>query len=299
MRSSNEPGSGKADNRSNTTSFIRLAAQCAALGQGRGNRLGRVSLVGAGPGDPDLLTVKAVQALQCADVILFDDLVSDEILERARREAQRILVGKRGGRVSCRQDTINEAMLMLAKQGLHVVRLKSGDPMIFGRAGEEIDALEEAGIQVDVVPGVTAALGAAASLRVSLTHRDCAQGVKFITAHSREGMLPELDWRSCSDGSTTLVLYMGGRTAPDAAHRLIAEGRDPSTPVIVGWAVSRANERFEGMTLQALSKTTIPTSEPVLVGIGQVFAPAMRRWRRAAGSGHHISRNVPAFEAVE
>ncbi len=133
----------------------RTAALCSA---------GRVTLVGAGPGDPELLTLKAVRALQSADVILFDDLVSDEVLELARRKAKRMLVGKRGGRQSCRQDDINDLMIKLAKQGKHVVRLKSGDPMIFGRAGEEIERLELEGIAVSAVPGISSGLAMAAEL---------------------------------------------------------------------------------------------------------------------------------------
>jgi uroporphyrin-III C-methyltransferase / precorrin-2 dehydrogenase / sirohydrochlorin ferrochelatase len=146
------------------------------IGSGQSTGTGRVTLVGAGPGDAELLTLKAVRALQSADVILFDDLVSDEILDLARREAKRMLVGKRGQRESCSQSDINALMLKLAGQGYHVVRLKSGDPMIFGRAGEEIDALTAAGVPVTVVPGVTTALAMAARLGVSLTHRDHAQG---------------------------------------------------------------------------------------------------------------------------
>src|SRR6185295_6062475 len=147
-------------------------------------RSGQVTLVGAGPGDPEYLTLKAVRALQSADVILFDDLVADNVLELARREAKRMMVGKRGGRVSCRQEDINALMIKLARQGKRVVRLKSGDPMIFGRAGEEIAELSAAGISVEVVPGITSALALAARLGVSLTHRDLAHSVRFVTGHA-------------------------------------------------------------------------------------------------------------------
>ncbi|MEM7290726.1 MAG: siroheme synthase CysG, partial [Pseudomonadota bacterium] len=142
---------------------------------------GKVTLVGAGPGDADLLTLKAVRALQAADVILFDDLVSDDVLELARREAKKMLVGKRGGRTSCKQQDINDMMVKFARAGKHVVRLKSGDPAIFGRAGEEITALEQHNIPVSIVPGITAASAMAAQLGVSLTHRDHAQSVRFVT----------------------------------------------------------------------------------------------------------------------
>jgi uroporphyrin-III C-methyltransferase/precorrin-2 dehydrogenase/sirohydrochlorin ferrochelatase len=235
-----------------------------------------VTLVGAGPGDAGLLTLNAVRALQAADVILFDDLVSDAVLALARREARRMLVGKRGGRVSCRQEDINALMVKLAKQGKRVVRLKGGDPMIFGRAGEEIAELQAAGIPVAVVPGVTAAVGAAARLGVSLTHRDCARSLHLVTAHSRQGGLPQdIDWQRLADPRTTLMLYMGARTGPQAAAKLLAEGLAPETPVVVMTAVSRPQEKVEKMSLRALATCGgIAHDQPVLIGIGQVFAAA-------------------------
>ncbi|PJI43376.1 siroheme synthase CysG [Ferrovibrio sp.] len=244
---------------------------------------GHVTLVGAGPGDAELLTLKAMRALQSADVILFDDLVSDEVLELARREARRMMVGKRGGRVSCQQEDINALMIKLARQGKRVVRLKSGDPMVFGRAGEEIAALESAGIPVAVVPGITAALAAASSLGVSLTHRDTAHSVRFVTGHSRQGALPDdLDWRGLADAETSLMVYMGGRTGGAFAARLMREGLPASTPVVAVSAVSRRDEvRWTGLLSElgdALLRMGV--EQPVLVGIGQVFATA----RVAAGS---------------
>lgn len=244
---------------------------------------GHVTLVGAGPGDAELLTLKAMRALQSADVILFDDLVSDEVLELARREARRMVVGKRGGRASCKQEDINALMIKLARQGRRVVRLKAGDPMVFGRAGEEIAALESAGIPVAVVPGITAALAAASSLGVSLTHRDAAHSVRFVTGHSRQGELPaDLDWRGLADKETSLMVYMGGRTGGAFAAKLIGEGLSSATPVAVVSAVSRRDEtRWTGQLSElgdALLK--IGVEQPVLVGIGQVFAAV----RVAAGS---------------
>jgi uroporphyrin-III C-methyltransferase/precorrin-2 dehydrogenase/sirohydrochlorin ferrochelatase len=236
---------------------------------------GRVTLVGAGPGDPDLLTLKALKALQAADVILFDDLVSDAVLELARREAKRILVGKRGGRVSCRQEDINDLMVKLAKAGRHVVRLKSGDPTIFGRAGEEIARLDAEGIPVEIVPGITAATAMAATLGVSLTHRDNAKSVRFVTAHSKKGGLPaDLDWRAVADGSATTVFYMGGRMAPLLAERLMAEGLPADYPAVVASAVSRAEQRVVPCRLATLAATAaaLGLEAPVLIGIGQVFA---------------------------
>lgn len=236
---------------------------------------GRATLVGAGPGDAELLTLKAVRALQAADVILYDDLVSDEVLELARREAKRMLVGKRGGLKSCRQEDINALMVKLARQGRHVVRLKSGDPMIFGRAGEEIEQLERAGIPCEVIPGITAASAMASALGISLTHRDQAQSVRFVTGHSRAGGLPEtLDWRGLADRDTTLIVYMGGRTAGALAARLIAEGLPAGTPAVAVASLSRAAEaRWQG-TLATLPETELLASVkgPLLIGIGGVFA---------------------------
>jgi len=239
--------------------------------------VGRVTLVGAGPGDAELLTLKAVRALQAADVILFDDLVSDEVLELARREAKRMLVGKRGGRTSCKQEDINAMMISLAKAGKRVVRLKSGDPMIFGRAGEEIACLEQEGIPVDVVPGITSASAMAARLGVSLTHRDHAQAVRFVTGHSRLGDLPaDLDWRTLAEPRTTTIFYMGGRTAGQIRARLLAAGMDGKTPAVVMSAVTRSNENRWIGTLNGLAEAVedIGVDNPILIGVGQAFSQA-------------------------
>lgn len=236
---------------------------------------GCVTLVGAGPGDAELLTLKAVKALQAADVILFDALVSDEVLDLARREAKRMLVGKRGHRPSCRQEDINALMLKLAGQGKHVVRLKAGDPSIFGRSGEEIGMLRAHGIEVAIVPGITSASAMAAALGVSLTHRDCAQSVRFVTGHARDGALPkELDWRGLADAATTLIVYMGGRTCRELARRLIDGGAPATTPVCAMANISRAGEqRWQG-TLANLASGSHPAEDgsPVLFGIGATFA---------------------------
>jgi uroporphyrin-III C-methyltransferase/precorrin-2 dehydrogenase/sirohydrochlorin ferrochelatase len=251
---------------------------------------GRVTLVGAGPGDAELLTLKAVRALQAADVILYDDLVSDEVLELARREAKRMLVGKRGGRESCRQDDINALMVKLARQGRHVVRLKAGDPMIFGRAGEEIGELERAGIPFEIVPGITAASAMAAALGISLTHRDHAHSVRFVTGHSRAGGLPEaLDWCGLADPDTTLVIYMGGRTAAALAARLMVEGAAAHTPAVAVANLSRPGEtRWQG-TLATLSAAELlgTVTGPVLIGLGTVFA---RRAAEAEALPRHATR---------
>lgn len=240
---------------------------------------GRGTLVGAGPGDAEYLTIKAVRALQSADVILFDDLVSDDVLELARREAKRILVGKRARRESCSQEDINAMMITLARQGRHVVRLKSGDPMIFGRAGEEIAMLKDHGIDVDVIAGISTAFALAAALGVSLTHRDCAQSVRFVTGHARDGELPKhLDWRALADPHTTHVFYMSGRTASEISAGMMGQGADPATPVAVAQNVGRPNQCVVHCRLDGVQTGIESLAEdgPVIVAIGHVFAKSAR-----------------------
>jgi len=258
----------------------KLLSDIGGAGKLAAGRYGKVTLVGAGPGDAELLTLKAVRALQAADIILFDDLVSDEVLELARREAKRMLVGKRGGRTSCKQEDINAMMINFAKAGKRVVRLKSGDPMIFGRAGEEIAALKAENIPVEIVPGITAASAMASRLGVSLTHRDHAQSVRFVTGHSRKGNLPEnLDWNALASPTVTTVFYMGGRTAPEIKARLIEHGMSDCTPIVIMSAITRAGERRWCGRLRDLDAGIIEigVDEPVLIGIGNAFAPALCR----------------------
>lgn len=243
------------------------------------NARGRVTLVGAGPGDAEYLTLKAVRALQTADVILFDALVSHEVLELACKDAKRLLVGKRGGRKSCRQEDINETMVTLAKAGNHVVRLKGGDPMIFGRGGEEIERLRAENIPVTVVPGITSALAMASTLATSLTHRDHAQSVRFVTGHSRKGELPaDIDWQAIADPRTTTIFYMGGRTAAAISETLIANGLPPETPAVMVSAITRPDEKRWRGTLATLEQgpQSLGPDNPILIGIGTVFqAPDM------------------------
>jgi len=245
------------------------------IAQSLATQAGRVTLVGAGPGDAEYLTLKAVRALQSADVILFDDLVSAEVLELARREAKRILVGKRGKRESCRQEDINAMMVTLAKQGKHVVRLKSGDPMIFGRAGEEISRLESENIPVSVVPGISTAFALAASLGLSLTHRDCAQSVRFVTGHARNGELPgNLDWQALADPSTTHVYYMARRTLPAIVSNLEGQGLGLDTPVVLATDVARAEQKVWQGTLGELvaASEAFDINAPTIVAIGEALA---------------------------
>ncbi len=240
-----------------------------------GGKGGKVTLVGAGPGDAELLTLKAMRALQAADVILFDDLVSDEVLELARREAKKMLVGKRGGRTSCKQEDINAMMVTFAKAGKNVVRLKSGDPAIFGRAGEEIAELERNNIPVTIIPGITSASAMAAQLGVSLTHRDHAQSVRFVTGHSKNGKLPaHVDWQAIADPTASTIFYMGGRTAAEIQDTMLSHGMSANTAVVVCSSVSRSNSRQWSGVLSQLKHgiNEIGFENPVLIGVGAVFS---------------------------
>ncbi|MBN8964313.1 MAG: uroporphyrinogen-III C-methyltransferase [Rhizobiales bacterium] len=235
---------------------------------------GSVTLVGAGPGDPELLTLRAVRALQSADVILFDDLVSPEVLEFSRREAKKMLVGKTGHGPSCKQSEINQLMIGLAKSGRRVVRLKGGDPMIFGRAGEEIAACRRARIAVEVVPGITAAQGAASRLGVSLTQRGTARRVQFITGHGADGALPgDIDWRSLADPSVTTVIYMPVKTLRVLASRACEAGLDPATPAVAVARATRPDEAWLVGTVadlpDHLDAASLPG--PVTVMIGRAY----------------------------
>src|SRR3990167_8877042 len=210
---------------------------------GRGDRAaGTVWLVGAGPGDPELLTIKALRVLQTADVVVHDGLVSDEILDLAPSRARRISVAKRKSRHSYAQDEINRMLVAFARDGLTVVRLKGGDPFIFGRGGEELEACREAGVDCRVVPGITAALAAAADAGAPLTHRGSAQAVTFVTGHASTGQVPDLDWDSLAKANQPVAIYMGVSTAAGISGRLIDAGRAASTPALVVENASRADE---------------------------------------------------------
>jgi len=244
-------------------------------GLGASVESGSVTLVGAGPGDPELLTLRAVRALQSADVILFDDLVSREVMDFARREARKMLVGKTGFGPSCTQEDINSLMVSLAKQGKRVIRLKGGDPLIFGRAAEEIAACEAASIAVDVVPGITSVQGAAARLGIALTDRKKARRLQYVTGHAKQGGLPaDVDWKSLADPSTTTAVFMPTRTLAALAEKAIAEGLDRNTPAI---AISRATRPDQAVVTapiaelaEQLAQAALPG--PVLVMIGKTIS---------------------------
>ena len=241
---------------------------------GGGGKAGKVWLVGAGPGDPELLTLKALKALQAAEVVVHDRLTPQAIIDLAAPGARRIDVGKRKSRHTLPQDDINLLLVGLAREGLRVVRLKGGDPFVFGRGGEEMLACREAGVDVEIIPGVTSALAASAVAGAPLTHRGLAQSVTFVTAHAAAGQEPDLDWAALARANHTVVVYMGVSTAPVVSARLTQAGRAVSTPVLVVENASLPQERRLLTTLGGLAKDIEGWSGPALLVIGEVAALA-------------------------
>ena len=237
---------------------------------------GRVFLVGAGPGDPDLLTIKALRLIENAEVIVFDRLVSDDIMALAPRGATRIYAGKALDKHDMPQDEINELIVNLARSGHAVVRLKGGDPFIFGRGGEEAEELAKAGIPFEVVPGITSAQGCGTYAGIPLTHRGLATGVRYVTGHFRENKDLAHDWRSLTDPMTTLAIYMGLANFERIATELIAAGRDRDTPAA---AVHRGTTRQQktvfgtlGTLAEAVKAARIEA--PVMFIVGEVVSMA-------------------------
>ena len=233
---------------------------------------GVVHIVGAGPGDPELLTLKAFRLIQNADIVFYDRLVSDEILDLIRRDADRVPVGKSKGDHSVPQPQIHELLIAAAREGKRVVRLKGGDPFIFGRGGEELVAVSAAGVEVHVVPGISSALGCAASSGVPLTHRDHAQTLTFVTGHAKAGGVPDLDWQSLARPAQTVVVFMGVGTSETISQKLIEAGRAPSTPVAVIENGTRANEIRVFGSLSELPTLILDAGikGPALLVIGEV-----------------------------
>ncbi len=257
---------------------------------------GKVYLVGAGPGDPDLLTVKAHRLLQSADAILHDDLVSSEILKLIPSATRVQNVGKRCGTKKIRQEQINFLMVALAESGLKVVRLKSGDPLIFGRAGEEMEALRSAGISYEIVPGVTSALGAAASAGISLTHRRTSSAVVFLTAHHASGS-EAVEWNKLASSGATLVLYMPGHNYSETAKKLVAAGVASETPCAIVSRASTPHQRTHGTTVGRLHLLPeLPA--PTLLIVGEV-ARVPESLLREEGISSALSGNTyPEFSGA-
>lgn len=230
---------------------------------------GEVILLGAGPGDPELLTIKGMKALQQADMVVYDSLANPALLQHMRPEAKTLYVGKRKGRHSMTQQQINQLLIRLAQQGLRVVRLKGGDPMIFGRAGEEMRQLADAGIRCQVIPGISAALGASANTLMPLTHRDYASAVTFISAHRQDGSV-QLDPALLVEARQTLVFYMGLSALEDISQALQAAGRPLSTPIaVVANACLPKQQCIQG-TLSSISQQVaeaqVPSPALIIVG---------------------------------
>ncbi|TJZ93311.1 uroporphyrinogen-III C-methyltransferase [Paracoccus gahaiensis] len=239
---------------------------------------GFVSLVSAGPGDPELLTLKAARRLSQADVVLFDDLASGPVLDHAGPQAELIAVGKRAGRPSARQEAVNALIVSHAQAGRRVVRLKSGDAGIFGRLEEELTALTQAGIPFEIVPGVTSASAAAAAMGIPLTRRLTARRVQFITGADVTGQLPgDINWAALADPSVTTVVFMGQRSFPLLAQGLIAHGLPSDTPAMFAEAVGHPGQRLLRSTVADLARLLQdqgPASQPGLILYGPLAFPA-------------------------
>jgi uroporphyrin-III C-methyltransferase len=259
---------------------------------------GSVWLVGAGPGDPGLLTLHAAYALGQADVVLHDALVSDAILSLAP-SARLELAGKRAGGVRTRQLRINDRLIALARQGLRIVRLKGGDPLVFGRGSEEALALAAAGVAFRIVPGISAGIGATASVGIPLTHRRLARSVAFATGHDSSGELADVDWAALSRGSEVLVFYMAQRRIGQIAKRLIAAGRAPCEPVAL---ISNATRPDQDLRISTLGNACtdvagIPTGAATLILVGPTIAlrPLLADWQQTAP----MTVAIPAFAVRE
>jgi uroporphyrin-III C-methyltransferase/precorrin-2 dehydrogenase/sirohydrochlorin ferrochelatase len=247
---------------------------------------GIVYLVGAGPGDPELLTLRAYRLMQTADVALYDHLVSEEVLALLPTTTRRIYVGKERQNHTMPQEAINDLLVRLAREGHSVLRLKGGDPFVFGRGGEEIERLAEQGVAFEVVPGITAALGVASYAGIPLTHRDCAQACLFVTGHRKDGSM-DLDWPALARPRQTLVVYMGLLGLPTLCDNLVAHGLPSTTPAAVVQQGTTHDQRVVTGTLRTLPEqvSAAMLTPPTLIIVGEVVRLRERlAWFEAAGA---------------
>jgi uroporphyrin-III C-methyltransferase len=230
---------------------------------------GWVWLVGGGPGDPGLITALGLKALADADIVLHDALIDERLLALARPDAERIYAGKRAGVKSCKQDEISDELVRQAKAGKRVLRLKGGDPFVFGRGGEEAQALARAGVPFRIVPGITAGIGGLAYAGIPVTHRDTNHAVTFITGHGIDGKLPHLDWGRVAKSAPTLVFYMGRRFAGEIAQALIAGGRDVDEPAAIVANAARPDQSMIVTTLGGLAEAAERSPALSIIVIGE------------------------------
>jgi uroporphyrin-III C-methyltransferase len=230
---------------------------------------GWVWLAGAGPGDPGLITALGLHAIEHADVILYDALVNPALLKLARPRAELVFAGKRAGVKSCKQSDISRTLVALAKKGKRVLRLKGGDPFVFGRGGEEALALTRGGVPFRIVPGVTAGIGGLAYAGIPVTHRDTNSAVTFITGHGADGKLPKLDWAAIAKGSPTLVLFMARKHAGDIAAKLMAAGRTPGEPAAIVSDATFDRQHVIITTLATLGEAAAASTAPAIIVIGE------------------------------
>jgi uroporphyrin-III C-methyltransferase/precorrin-2 dehydrogenase/sirohydrochlorin ferrochelatase len=257
---------------------------------------GAVYLVGAGPGDPELLTLRAYRLMQTADVALYDHLVSKDVLDLLPAATRRVYVGKERDRHTMPQEAINELLVRLAKEGLRVLRLKGGDPFIFGRGGEEIDTLAAQGVRFEVVPGITAALGVASYAGIPLTHRDCAQACLFVTGHLKDGSM-DLDWPALARPRQTVVVYMGLLGLPVLCAGLVAHGLPADTPAAVVQQGTTREQRVVTGTLRTLAGQVADAmlTPPTLIIIGDVVRLRERlNWYRPGEAARVPLDRLPA-----
>jgi len=249
------------------------------------NKMGKVYLVGAGPGDPELITVKGLKCIQEADVILYDRLINKQLLTYAKPHADLIYCGKLPNYHTMKQETINYFLVKLAKKGKIVVRLKGGDPFIFGRGGEEAQALAKHKIEFEIVPGITSGIAAAAYAGIPVTHRDFSSSVAFITGHKREDREEEIKWRNLATGIDTIAIYMGVANLPYIREQLLKYGKSPSTPLaIVQWgtlSIQKTVVATLGTVLDVIKKQ--PIENPSMVIIGEVV---------------HLREKISWFESI-